>query len=160
MYYFVFLIFSNCFRWLPSVKTRRVLDRRKNLERKITLKKPGVDADSLQSDRPVSNLPHLSKVLQHTCIAFSHLYNHLHVHDYSLLDSHQSAYHPNHSVETLLTNWTDDILQQMENGFAWYVFSKETIIFCWTSYVRSESAKQPCSGSSPGIAFSVWALVI
>ena len=33
-----------------------------------------------------------------------------------LLDNHQSAYRPNHSMETLLTNLTDDVLQQMDNG--------------------------------------------
>ena len=77
-----------------------------------TLKKSGMDADSLQSYRPISNLPYLSKVLER--VAFSRLSDHLH--DNSLLDSHQSAYRPNHSVETLLTNLTDDVLQQMDNG--------------------------------------------
>ena len=33
-----------------------------------------------------------------------------------LLDNHQSAYRPNHSVGTLLTNLTDDVLQQMDKG--------------------------------------------
>ncbi|XP_071504088.1 uncharacterized protein [Diadema antillarum] len=77
-----------------------------------TLKKPGMDTESLQSFRPISNLSYLSKVLER--VAFSQLSEYLY--DNMLLDSHQSAYRPNHSVETLLTNLADDVLQQMDRG--------------------------------------------
>ena len=76
------------------------------------LKKNGLDINSLQNYRPVSNLPFLSKVIERA--AFSRLTEHLS--DKNILDSHQSAYRSNHSVETLLVSLTDHILRQMDNG--------------------------------------------
>ena len=77
-----------------------------------TLKKPNLDKESLQNYRPISNLPFASKVMER--ISFSCLLDYLKEND--LLDSHQSAYHPDHSVETLLTDPTDHSLRQMDAG--------------------------------------------
>ena len=46
--------------------------------------------------------------------AFSQLTNHLE--NNHLLDSHQSAYRSNHSVETVLLGLSDHVLQEMDQG--------------------------------------------
>ncbi|XP_063953981.1 uncharacterized protein LOC135153775 [Lytechinus pictus] len=76
------------------------------------LKKPSLDCESLLSYRPISNLPYLSKVLER--VAFSRLSDYLIEND--LIDGRQSAYRPNHSVETLLVNLSNDILSEL-----WFV---------------------------------------
>ena len=75
-----------------------------------TLKKPNLDKESLQNYRPSSNLPFASKVMER--ISFSRLKEN------DLLDSHQSAYRPDHSVETLLTDLIDHSLMQMDAGIS------------------------------------------
>ncbi len=77
-----------------------------------TLKKPNLDKESIQNYRPISNLSFLSKVLER--LVFSCLL--MYMQEKNLLDKHQSAYRPHHSAETLLTNLTDHILKQMDDG--------------------------------------------
>ena len=60
----------------------------------------------------MSNLPFLFKVLER--VAFSRLSDYLQEH--SLFDPLQSAYRKNHSVETLLVNLSNYILQEMDHG--------------------------------------------
>ena len=76
------------------------------------LKKPSLDPESLSNYRPVSNLPFLFKVLER--IVFSRLTKYLI--DNDLYDECQSAYRENHSVETLLLNVSNYILQEMDAG--------------------------------------------
>lgn len=76
------------------------------------LKKPSLDHNSLQNYRPVSNLPFLFKILER--IVFSRLSEYLSAND--LLDPFQSGYKPNHSVETLLVDVSNHILQGMDKG--------------------------------------------
>ena len=79
-------------------------------------KKTNADVDCLQNYRPtpISNLSFLSKITEH--IAFSRLLDYLL--DNGILDDHQSAYrlNTNYSVETLLTNLSDNIRQEMDKG--------------------------------------------
>ena len=70
-----------------------------------TLKKPNLDNESLQNYRPISNLPFASKVMER--ISFSRQLHYL---------KDQSAYRPDYSVETLLTDLTDQSLRQMDVG--------------------------------------------
>ena len=76
------------------------------------LKKPSLDPDTLQNYRPVSNLPFLFKILER--VIFSRLTNYFLIND--LFDPFQSAYRPHHSVETLLVNVSNFILQEMDHG--------------------------------------------
>ena len=76
------------------------------------LKKPTMDPHELQNYRPVSNLPYVSKLLEHC--TFSRLLAFLQQND--LLDSRQSAYRQYHSVETLLVHLSNHILSQMDVG--------------------------------------------
>ena len=76
------------------------------------LKKPSLDPDSLLNYRPVSNLPFLFKILER--IVFSRFSDYLLAND--LFDPFQSAYRPHHSVETLLVNVSNHILQEMDHG--------------------------------------------
>ena len=71
-----------------------------------------MDPDSLLNYRPVSNLPFLFKILER--IAFSRFSDYLLAND--LFDPFQSAYCPHHSVETLLVNVSNHILQEMDHG--------------------------------------------
>ena len=76
------------------------------------LKKPSLEPVSLSNYRPVSNPPFLFKVLEK--IVFSRLSQYLIVNN--LYDDHQSAYRSNHNVETLLSNVSNFILQEMDVG--------------------------------------------
>ena len=74
------------------------------------LKKPSLDPNSLQNYRQVSNLPFLFKVLER--VVFSRLSDYFQAND--LFDPFQSAYRSHHSVETLLVNMSNHILQGMD----------------------------------------------
>ena len=76
------------------------------------LKKPSLDPDSLKNYRPVCNLPFLFKILER--IVFSRLTDYILAN--KLFDPFQSAYRPHHSVETLLLNVSNFILQEMDRG--------------------------------------------
>ena len=76
------------------------------------LKKSSLDPEVLQNYRPVSNLPFLFKILER--VVFSRLTEYFS--DNNLFDPFQSAYRPNHSVETLLVNVSNSILQGMDKG--------------------------------------------
>ena len=78
------------------------------------LKSPTLDPDVLQSYRPVSNLTFLSKVLE-TAVS-SQLMKHFTTHQ--LLDQHQSAYRPGHSVETAFQHVYSSVSQQLARGRA------------------------------------------
>ena len=77
-----------------------------------TLKKPNLDKESFKNYRPISNLPFVSKVMER--VSFSRLLNYLRTNN--LLDNHQSAYRPDHSVETLLADLANYILREMDAG--------------------------------------------
>ena len=62
------------------------------------LKKPGLDESVLNNYRPVSNLPHLSKIIERVVAARLSA----HVSEHNLGEPYQSAHKPNHSVETAL----------------------------------------------------------
>ena len=74
------------------------------------LKKFGLDANILKNYRPVSNLPFASKLLKRVVVA--RLSEHMDTH--KLHESFQSAYKPNHSVESALIRVHSDILQAMD----------------------------------------------
>ena len=65
----------------------------------------------LNNYRPVSNLPYLSKIIERVVAARLSA----DMSKYNLSDSYQSAYKPNHSVETALLCVQNDILKAMDN---------------------------------------------
>ena len=75
------------------------------------LKKPGLDKDTLNNYRPVSNLPYLSKTIGRVVAARLSA----HMSECNLCVPNQSAYKPNHSVETALVCVQNDILCAMDN---------------------------------------------
>ena len=75
------------------------------------IKKPGLDKDILNKYRPVSNLPYLSKTIEHVVAARLSA----HMSECNLCVPNQSAYKPNHSVETALVCVQNDILRAMDN---------------------------------------------
>ena len=89
-----------------------------------TLKKSGLDQESLKNYRPISNLSFLSKLLER--VVFSQLTAYLQ--DNELFDPCQSAYRPGHSVETLLVNLTDCILREMDCG---NITALVLLLSCW-----------------------------
>ena len=61
-------------------------------------KKPTLDKDILNNYRPVFNLPYLSKTIERVvAVRLS-----AHMFEYNLCELNQSAYKPNHSVETAI----------------------------------------------------------
>ena len=76
------------------------------------LKKPGLDCNSLQNYRPVSNLPFISKIIEKAVSA--QLHKHLDQHD--LLDKYQSAYRKGHSTETALLRVQNDVTLALDKG--------------------------------------------
>ena len=70
------------------------------------LKKTGLDANSLKKNRPVSNLPFLSKVLEK--VMLHQLRGHLLANNLS--ETFQSAYRAHHSTETAVLDVTNCLL--------------------------------------------------
>ena len=64
----------------------------------LLLKKPGLDKDSPSNYRPISNLNHISKILERSFL--SRILPH--VTSSPNFNPHQSAYRPNHSTESAL----------------------------------------------------------
>ena len=76
------------------------------------IKKPSLDKDILNNYRPVSNLSYLSKTIERVVAARLSA----HMSECNLcVPNHQSAYKPNHSVETALVCVQNDILRAMDN---------------------------------------------
>ena len=75
------------------------------------IKKPGLDKNILNNYRPVSNRPYLSKTIERVVAAGLSA----HMSEYNLCLPNQSAYKPNHSVETALVCVQNDILHAMDN---------------------------------------------
>ena len=75
------------------------------------LKKPSLDKDTLNNYRPVSNLSHLSKVIEKV-IARRII---CHISDQRMQDCFQSAYRKNHSTETALLCVTNAMKVAMDN---------------------------------------------
>ena len=70
------------------------------------LKKPGLERNC----RPVSNLGYVSKLVEH--VVATQLVNHIERH--GLMEAHQSAYHPFHSMETALLKVKSDVIGALE----------------------------------------------
>ena len=75
------------------------------------IKKPGLDKNILNNYRHVSNLPYLSKTIERVVAARLSA----HMPECNLCVPNQSAYKPNHSVETALVCVQNDILRAMDN---------------------------------------------
>ena len=75
------------------------------------IKKPSVDGDILNGYRPVPNLPYLSKTIERVVAARLSA----HMSEYNLCEPNQSAYKPNHSVESAIVCVQNDILRAMDN---------------------------------------------
>jgi len=74
------------------------------------LKKQGLDSNTLNNFRPVSNLPFISKILEK--VVLKQLQQHLC--DNALLEINQSAYRKNHSVETAVLSVMDGLLSRSD----------------------------------------------
>ena len=75
-----------------------------------TLKKGNVNAFSVTSYRPISNLPVLSKLLEK--VVSTQLLTYLN--DCNLFPTFQSAYRPHHSAETVLLHLLSDIYKHLD----------------------------------------------
>ena len=78
---------------------------------RLITKKPVLDKDILNNYRPVSNLPYLSKTTERVVAARLSA----HMSECNLCVLNQSAYKPNHSVETAFVCVQNDILRAMDN---------------------------------------------
>ena len=79
---------------------------------KPLLKKPKRDPKSTKNYRPVSNLPFISKLLEH--VVMKQLV--IHLNDNHLLDKFQSACHAGFSTETAFLWVTSDLLCSVNDG--------------------------------------------
>ena len=79
---------------------------------KPLLKKDNLDKEIFKNYRPVSNLPYLSKIIEHfvSVRIISHLTGN------SLWDKMQSAYRAMHSTESALLRVHNDILSSIDSG--------------------------------------------
>ena len=75
------------------------------------IKKPGLDKDIVNNYRFVSNLPYLSKTIERVVAARLSA----HTSECDLCVPNQSAYKPNHSVETALVCVQNDILRALDH---------------------------------------------
>ena len=76
------------------------------------IKEFDMDPNDLNSYRPVSNLPYLSKLLEK--VVYSRIEKHLSL--YNLLPVNQSAYRKSHSTESSLLKINNDILSAFDRG--------------------------------------------
>ena len=83
---------------------------------KLAVIRPGLkgylDAQSLESYRPISNLPFLSKVLEY--VLLGQLVEHLE--ETKVLPENQSAYRQLYSTETTMCSVVSDLLEWVDNG--------------------------------------------
>ena len=77
-----------------------------------TTQKAGLDDSCVSSYRPISNLPHVSKILER--IVNSQLIRHLEEH--RLRPEVQSAYRRDHSTETAVLKVYADLIDSISNG--------------------------------------------
>ena len=74
--------------------------------------KSNMDVSQIKSDRPVCNLPFLSKLLERAV----HFQLQAFLDANSALPAYQLAYRKNHSTETEIINVCDDLLKVRDNG--------------------------------------------
>ena len=94
-----------------SPKTGVIPSHLKRAHLRRIIKKPFLDKDILNNYRPVSNLPYLSKTIERVVAAGLSA----HISECDLCVPNQSAYKPNHSVETAHVCVQNDILRAMDN---------------------------------------------
>ena len=90
------------------------------------LKKHGLDLDSLNNYRPISNLTYISKLVERAVAA--QLSDYLSIH--GLQEPLQSAYHKAHSTETTITRVLNDLLVAIDNQNMVYV----TLLDCSAAF--------------------------
>ena len=81
-----------------SLRTGVMPSHLKGAHARTVIKKPSLDKDILNNYRSLSNLPYLSMTIERVVAASLSV----HMSEYYLCEPNQSAYKPNHSVETAL----------------------------------------------------------
>ena len=94
-----------------SLRTGVMPSHLKRANLRSIIKKPGLDKDIVNNYRLVSNLSYLSKTIERVVAARLSA----HISECDLCVPNQSAYKPNHSVETALVCVQNDILRAMDN---------------------------------------------